>query len=496
MEKIICKNLTFTYAPAASPALNNVSLTVNSGEFCLVIGESAVGKSTLLKLMKKEISPSGKVEGEITVNGTVGYVAQNVAESIVCDKVRSELSFGLVNMGKSSDDIELAVAEIASYFNLDSKLDCDISSLSGGEKQLVNLAGVMIMKPDILVLDEPTAQLDPVSSQRFTEMVKKIHNDFGITIVMAEHNTDLVFDSADKIVLLSKQGAELVASPEQTVNYLFNGMHPMLLTVPVQMRLFENAFTVSKCREILSETALKAPDIDFDLGECAAEVKNLCFAYEKGSDILDRLNLKIYKGKINGVVGPNSSGKSTLLKCIAGAAKAYRGKVKCSEKISMLCQNPYDLFRFDKCSQEVEFGEITDFLGIDDIKEQHPYDISGGQAQRLALAKVLAANASVILLDEPTKGFDPIIKKKFAEILRELCKRGKTVLIVSHDIEFVGEYADIISFLSRGKIITSAPRRLFFNQMSFYTTAVSKITKGFAPGIVSAADLKEAMPLE
>lgn len=496
MEKIICKNLTFTYALVEKPALHNINLSVNEGEFCIVMGESAAGKSTLLKLLKKEIAPNGRQEGELFVDGTVGYVAQNVAESIVCDKVRSELSFGLLNMGKSADEIELLVAETASYFDFENKLDADIASLSGGEMQLVNLAAVMIMKPQILVLDEPTAQLDPISSQRFIEMIKKLHKDFGITVIMSEHNTDLIYDYAQKIILLSQSRLEYAAEPRKTASYLMSGNNVMLDSIPPQMRLFDNVFDVAGCRRIISSLSLKPLSDEYALDNAVLKVKGLCFAYERGVNILDGLSLKVYKGKINAVVGPNSSGKSTLLKCISGVNKAYRGKIKCNEKISMLCQNPYDLFRYEKCSQEVEFGEITRFLEIDDIKNQHPYDISGGQAQRLALAKVLSTNGDIILLDEPTKGFDPILKKKLADLLNRLCNSGKTVLLVTHDIEFVGEYAHAVSFLSKGKIVVTAPRRSFFSQLSFYTTSISKITNGFADNVVSAPDLKEAMSVE
>lgn len=175
MENVICKNISFAYPANEYPTLKNADFSVGKGELCLVIGESGAGKSTLLKLLKREIAPAGRLSGEIIINGTVGYVAQNIDESIVCDRVRSEISFGLTNMGMSGDAIELLVAETASYFNLEDKLDRDILSLSGGEKQMVNLASVMVMKPDVLVLDEPCSQLDPISSSRFAEMVKKLH---------------------------------------------------------------------------------------------------------------------------------------------------------------------------------------------------------------------------------------------------------------------------------------------------------------------------------
>lgn len=492
MEKISCKDVSFTYPVSKYPALTDVNFSIESGEFCLIMGESAAGKSTLLKLIKKEIAPAGKLEGQITVNGTVGYVAQNVEENIVCDKVRSELSFGLSNMGLSGENIELLVAETASYFNLEDKLDSDISSLSGGEKQMVNLAAVMIMKPDILVLDEPASQLDPISSERFIQMVKRLHRDFSITIIMSEHSTDSLFDYADSTVIMSEGKTLYKSSPKEMITYLVRTNSEMLDAVPVQMRLFSGVSTVCHCREELKKTVLKPAVCKAEKLNVAIDVKNICSAYKKGFDVLNSLSLKIYQGKINAVVGPNSGGKSTLLKAIAGVHKHYRGKIKINGKVSMLCQNVYDLFTKDKCADEVEFGEITDYLAIDNISEQHPYDLSGGQAQRLALAKVLATGADIILLDEPTKGFDPVLKKKLAKILRDLCEEGKTVLLVSHDIEFVGEYSDYVSFLSRGRIITTAPRRAFFSSLNFYTTAVSKITNGIAENIVSITDLKNA----
>jgi energy-coupling factor transport system ATP-binding protein len=422
----------------------------------------------------------------------VGYVAQNVEENIVCDKVRSELSFGLTNLGYDTDKIELLVAETASYFNLENKLDFDISSLSGGEKQMVNLASVMIMKPDILVLDEPTSQLDPVSSQRFIEMIKKLHIDFGITVVISEHCTNSIFDCVDSVMIIRKGELLYKDIPNKAVEYLRENYIQMLDTVPVQMRLFKGVSTVQQCRNEIKCKVTSLSDCEVEKLDKSVSVKGIYFSYKKGFDVLNALSLNVYKGKINAIVGPNSSGKSTLLKTIAGVHKQYRGKIKIDGKVSMLCQNVYDLFTKDRCADEVEFGDITSYLAIDDIKEQHPYDLSGGQAQRLALAKVISTGADIILLDEPTKGFDPVLKKKLAQILCDLTLNGKTILIVSHDIEFVGEYADYVSFLSRGKIITTAPRRKFFSSLNFYTTSVAKITNPIADGIVSVSDLKDA----
>lgn len=492
MEAVKCKKLSFTYPSSDRAALTDISFDVGVGELCLVVGESGAGKSTLLKLLKKEIAPAGERTGEVCIGTTVGYVAQNVEESIVCDKVRSELSFGLTNMGLSASQIELLVAETAAYFNLESKLDCDISSLSGGERQLVNLAAVMIMKPDVLVLDEPTSQLDPVAAQRFVSMIKRLYTDFSTTIIISGHNVGELIDIADKMLIIEKSKLAFCGDVDAAIDYMFDVESPLLGTIPMHMRIYRDAKTVKQCREILKTKSLTVPYSTPDTPQVAVKIKGLCFAYSRGYDVLSRLSLNIYKGRINAIVGPNSSGKTTLLKCIAGVKKYYRGSIKSNGKVSMLCQNPYDLFTLDQCRDEVEFGSITDFLEIDYIKNQHPYDLSGGEAVRLALAKVLSTGADIILLDEPARALDPHLKESLVCKLRELCASGKTVVLVSHDIELVAEAADYVSFISSGSIITTAPRREFFSRLSFYTTSLSKITSGIAENIVSLSDLKEA----
>ena len=493
MEAVKCKSLSFTYPKCEYPALNEVSFSLKKGELCIVMGKSAAGKSTLLKLLKKEIAPFGDICGELEINGKSGYVAQNIEESIVCNKVFAELAFALSNEGKSADEIDLAVAQTASYFNLESKLEFEVSSLSDGEKQLLNLAAIMINNPDVLILDEPTSRLDPVSASRFVDIIRKMHRDFETTIIIAEHNADALFESADSIMILEDSHLLIKDDANSVIAFLKKTNNDMLGAIPVQVRLYNGAKTIAQCSEIFSAKNINEPEKEELPKETALEIKNVFFAYEKGKDIISGLSLKVYKGKINAVLGPNSSGKTTLLKTIAGVNKAYRGKIKSDGKVSMLCQNPFDLFTKERCGDEVKFGETTDFLEISDIENKHPYDVSGGQAQRLALAMVLEKNADIILLDEPTKGFDCVLKEKLSSLLRELCNQGKTILIVTHDIEFISECCDVASFLSRGRIVATKPRREFFSSLSLYTSTVAKITKC---DIVSLGDLKECGGLQ
>lgn len=493
MEIIKCENLSFTYPLCDHPVLQDINFSIEQGEFCLLMGKSASGKSTLLKLLKKEVAPAGNRSGKVSTAAFAGYVSQNIEENIVCNKVRSELEFGLTALGKSYSEIELTVAETASYFNLENKLDCDISTLSGGEKQIVNLASIMIMKPQILILDEPTSQLDPIWSEKFLNVIKKLHRDFSTTILIAEHNCRELFEYIDSVIVLENGTCSDKKTAKNMIKYLKHTGNTMIWDIPIQMHLFDEPHTTAQCRQILAEKELKPVEkTEYEQKDTALRAKKIYFAYEKGKDILKNLSIEIYKGKINAVIGPNSSGKTTLLKTLAGVHKIYRGKIKRYGKLSMLCQNVFDLFTHEKCSDEVKFGDLTDYLQISDIADKHPYDLSGGQAQRLALAMVLEQNADIILLDEPTKGFDSDLKIKLAKLLKDLCKNGKTILLVSHDIEFVGAYCDSVSFLSQGRIITTNQRQAFFSNLSFYTTDISKITSGIAENIVSYNDLLSA----
>lgn len=459
MEACKFKNVSFTYPERENKALCDVSFSLNKGEFCVLLGKSASGKSTLMKLLKSELAPHGTLDGEISVDGTVGYVCQRAEEGFVSNRVRGELAFSPTNAGLDDEAVELLVTETAAYFNLESKLDCEISTLSGGEKQILSLASVMIMKPEILVLDEPVNQLDPVSAAAFIDIIRTMHRDFNTSIIMAEHTLEDVFDIADSIMLID--GGKLCFKEPKTVaaQRLINDNSDMKAALPA--KLLDSVF---------SAEGRDAMPVD-----AALDAKNLCFAYEKGSDVLSGLNLTVYKNKINAVIGPNACGKSTLLKVLCGVKKPYRGKVKSDAKIAMLPQNVYDLFTRDTCGEEAEFGDLTARLGIDDIKDFHPYDISGGQAQRLALAKVLQTGADIILLDEPTQGFDCVLKKELGALLRELCSEGKTVVIVTHDLQFAGDFADVCAFMSRGKIIAQKPAAQFFESLNFYTAPLVRL---------------------
>ena len=463
-----CKGVSFTYAGAEKAALNVPALTVSPGEFCLVLGKSGSGKSTLLRLLKKEIRPAGLLVGEIGC-AAAGYLSQNVEETLVCDRVRSELSFGLTNRGLAPEKIELRVAEIAAYFNLEAKLDRELSTLSGGEKQLVNLAAVMLLEPDVLLLDEPCAQLDPVATERFVQMLRRLHTDFGCSVLAVSHDGEALYEMADSLLVLEDGRLLIKDEKEAAAAFLMRESLPIQAELPAAVRFAGCGF---------SETDDKSAITDKKETAAALTAKNITFAYTRDRFVLDRLSLTVPQGKITAVIGANGCGKSTLLRLMAGVHKPLYGKVKAQGNVAMLTQNVRDVFTAERAADEVPFGEITDYLEISHLADRHPYDLSGGEAQRLALAKVLARGADIIILDEPTRGFDALLKQKLGALLRDLCKQGKTVLLASHDLSFCGEYADETAFLSGGRIAAAMPTEAMFRALHFYTTPMARLTGG------------------
>ncbi len=467
MEAIKCKGLSFCYPNKTENALSDVSFSLKKGEFCAVLGASGSGKSTLLKLMKKEISPHGTRGGSIQITGTVGYVSQHFEESTVSDTVYGELAFSPTHAGLSAEEIRLLVAETAAYFHLSNKLDAPVSALSGGEKQILCLASVMMMKPDILLLDEPFSQLDPVAAAAFADVLRTVHRDFGTAVLLAAHALEECWHMLDSILLLDGGRVCMKEEKNAAATRLVQTESPMTDALPVFLRMDEAA---QRSRSV--DVATLPQD------KPQLEAKHLYFAYQKGKDVLRDASLALFPGKIHAVIGENGSGKTTLLKALCGVRRAYRGKVKTKASISMLPQNVYDLFTHETCAQEVHYGELTDRLALADIANSHPFDISGGQAQRLALVKVLQTGADILLLDEPAKGLDPVLKAQLGTLLWELCAEGKTVLLVTHDLEFAGRYADVASLMSCGSMVATMPAPALFRKLHFYTTPSSRLTGG------------------
>lgn len=480
------ENLTFYYPKSKSAALENVSIEISKGDAVLLTGESGSGKTTLLKLLKKELSPNGTLSGKITCNSSgIAYVGQNPDTSFVSETVRGELVFALENRAAKKNEISLRLGEIVSFFNIADILDSKLSELSGGERATVAIAAAMIDNADALLLDEPFACLDPKAVITVSSMLKRINEELGVTVLLSSHSTQEAVTFCSKMLVLS-EGKCVCDMPLREAAF----ENTLLGFFPVCTRLFnERPLTVKEAlpyADRLREKPLESQPTSSP----AVEVKNITFSYSKKSpDILTRLSFTAYEGKINTVIGANGSGKTTLLKVIAGIKKAYSGKVKLSGKCAYMPQNVRCLFTKDTVGEEI-FAETARQLGIESCLDQHPFDLSGGQAQKLAFGILLEQNADIFLLDEPSRAFDYKSKEILMQLLKELCSCGKTVIMVTHDIDFAGSISDYISFLGDGVIAAAGERRQVLSSLKFYTTQVRRITASTLTNAVSEEDLE------
>lgn len=523
------KDLTFSYAAAKGKhSLENVSLTIEQGEFLVLCGKSGSGKSTLLRQLKTVLTPNGKRTGEILFRGVplkqvsdreqsekIGFVMQNPDDQIVTDKVWHELAFGLESLGCDQKTMRGRVAEMACYFGIQDWFHRDVATLSGGQKQLLNLASIMAMQPEVLILDEPTSQLDPIAASDFLNTVRKINTELGTTVIITEHRLEDIFPYADRAVVMEKGRVIADDTPGKVGQLLFEQANPMFAAMPTPVRVYygaggtgESPLTVRQGRSWLSrrfpnrpeKDAVAAPPLPEEVKDPALVLKELWFRYEKDSpDILRGVSAEIPSGSLYAILGGNGAGKSTTLKAISGICRPYRGKVtlfgkpvdkyKSSELfhgcLAMLPQDPKSLFvkktvredlsEMTKDKSSIE--RIAALCQITELLDSHPYDLSGGEQQRAALAKVLLTEPKMLLLDEPTKGIDSFFKETFAGILSDLKKQGITIVMVSHDVEFCARYADVVSMFFDGQILTTDTPRRFFGSNSFYTTAAHRMSR-------------------
>lgn len=536
MDILQVKDLSFSYPTAEKNALDSITFSVKNGEFIVICGESGCGKSTLLKLIKREISPFGKQSGEILYNGVnlselntrtaasdIGFVLQNPESQIVTDAVWHELAFGLENLGLDTQVIRRRTAEMASYFGIEEWFYKKTAELSGGQKQLLNLASIMAMQPKVLLLDEPTAQLDPIAASNFIGTLNKINRELGLTILLVEHKLEEVFPIADRVLLIDSGRLVFDDAPKNISTYFKeNPSHHMTAGLPAAMRIFNmlseigsSPVTVREGRNyIIQNYENKINTIDFlpccHSDEQAVELKDVFFCYEKNlPDVMKGVSLTVYKGEHFCILGGNGAGKTTTLGVIAGLLKAYRGNVLINKKkinkytagslyirnIAFLPQNPQTVFLektvkldleetcktigYTKAEAEKAIQNITKKLGISHLLTTHPYDLSGGEQQKAALAKILLLQPKILLLDEPAKGIDAYSKLTLADILKQLKNDGITIITVTHDLEFAAANADRCGMFFNGELVSIDTPIHFFSENSFYTTAANRISRGY-----------------
>lgn len=553
-----CEHVSFCYPRQTDNAIEDISFSIGEAEFVVLCGQSGCGKTTLLRHFKKNQIPFGTGSGKLYYRGSdletmddresaarIGFVGQNPDTQLVTDKVWHELAFGLENLGVPGEQIRRRTAEIAQYFGMESWFRRTVSELSGGQKQLLNLASVVIMQPDVLLLDEPTAQLDPIGTGRFLDTLRRLNRDLGTAVLLSEQRLEEVVPMADRVLIMHQGHLVADAVPEQCAAKLeayerdHNEALPIASAMPVAVRVWKachyrdeanSPVSIRQGKSWLADHVRKTgqpgelikPAVSDRhpchtakraVSETALFVDRLCFGYQRDQRVLEDFTMRVPKGMLYAVVGGNGSGKSTALKAIMGICKPRRGKVKAAGKIRFLAQNPKSLFTELTAAEELmamllpenggaglkeadrtqRVGEMLSYLELTAQREQNPMDLSGGQQQRLALGKLLLTEPDILLLDEPTKGLDGAFKEKLAEFLKDLCSKGKTVVLVSHDMEFCARYADQCGLLFDGQLISEGETRAFFRENVFYTTAAQRMSRGVCGDCLLAEDIVRAL---
>lgn len=601
MAHFSVEGLTFSYPGFDRLALDGVTFSVKHGSYVCVCGKSGCGKTTLLRQLKTVLAPHGRRSGSVLFNGVplaevgerdqsaqIGFVMQNPDAQIVTDKVWHELAFGLESLGCDARTMRLRVAEMASYFGIQGWFHADVRDLSGGQKQLLNLASVMAMQPSVLVMDEPTSQLDPIAAADFLNTVRKINIELGTTVIVTEHRLEDIFSAADRVLVMEDGRLACDGSPREVAAELYARGDDMTYALPAPVRIFygveerdrgrvirriscggEGAvfvadtagdaaaedgavldemvaeaaladgvlakncpLTVREGRNWLTERVLADPPDrvwlpEGELAECdernaVLSMREVWFRYTRdGSDVLRGVDLCVPAGQTFAVAGGNGTGKSTMLKCACGILRPYRGQVRVLGRklrdwkagelfrggVAMLPQDPQNLFvkktvledllemlpahGTEAGERDAKVAEVASVCDVAGLLDAHPFDLSGGEQQRAALAKVLLADPRLLLLDEPTKGIDSFFKRELARIFDRLKERGVTIVMVSHDVEFCARHADSVSMFFDGSVVTSGTPRRFFSQNSFYTTAANRMSRNVFADAVTDEDVIE-----
>lgn len=541
MAIVKINNVSFTYPNEAKPILKNINLTIHQGEFIVLIGQSGCGKSTLLRHFKRELHPHGTLTGNICYKdgdleqlnaevaaADIGYVFQNPDNQIVTDKVWHELAFGLESLGIDSPTIRRRVAEMANFFGIQKWFHHKTTELSGGQKQLLNLASIMVMQPKLLLLDEPTSQLDPIAAMEFIQTLHRLNKELGITIILIEHRLEEVLTLADRVLIMD-EGSILFDGPPKEILKALPANHAMITALPTATKIFHLLngigpipLTIREGQRWLSNQQYNfssshiLPTISQTKTNIVLEAKDIAFRYEKnGMDIVHHFNLQVKEQEFITIIGGNGTGKSTVLAILSGLQKPYHGKVFLFNKaiksysnkqlyqqyLTLLPQNPKTLFVQKTVHQELDdmaylhkvseakIQETVQLFNLTHLLNRHPYDLSGGEQQKLALAKLLLIEPKILLLDEPTKGLDAHAKEELAEILKDLQAKGMTIIMVTHDIEFSAQYSNRCALFFDGSIVSEGEPRAFYSGNNFYTTAAHRISRDLLSNAITCEDV-------
>lgn len=519
--------LSFAYPYAAERTLHEVSFEMAEGEYLVLCGPSGCGKTTLLKQLKRELRPAGSRLGQVLYQDTpieildaetafsdIGFVQQNPEDQIVTDYVWHELAFGLENLALPTSVIRRRVSEMAAFFGMESWFRKKTSELSGGQKQMLNLASVMAMNPKLLILDEPTGMLDPLAARNLLDTIERINRELGVAVLLTEHRLDAVFPVCDRVLVMEKGRLCIDGAPDKIARQLAAAKEKERLYygMPAPVRICGALgadpipLSVRQARTFLKDR-LGAPTgkrqtlppeperEDKPMLSC----REVWMRYASSEpDVLRGAELQLYKGERLCLLGGNGVGKTTLLSCLVGTAKPQRGKIRLAKgcRLAMLPQRPQALFTQDtvlsdlpEVGQEADALRWAEKLELTALLERHPFDLSGGELQRAALCKLLLRNADVLLLDEPTKGLDAYAKAELGAILRSLSQGGVSILIVTHDLDFAAEYADRCAMMFDGRIVSSDEPHRFFAGNRYYTTDANRIAGEWLPTAITCEEV-------
>ena len=612
MALIEFKDFSFAYlnsdgTESKTKSLENINLEINYGDFVLLCGPSGCGKTTLLTNLKKELMPAGRRSGEIRFNGTriedlddissacdIGYLFQNPDSQIVTDTVIQEIAFPLENIGLPTEEIRNRISEIVAFFGINDILHKNVNELSGGQKQLVNLCSLLVLRPEVLLLDEPMSQLDPIASYEFLSIVRRLNEEFSITVIMSEHKADSIFPFIDKAVFIKNGMIEFednahnicseVIDDEIFENYLpvvtkiYNSLsveYPSLIKLNTPLSIREGRRCLGTIHDDLIKISVGADESSisgssnlhhtnkkYNSGEKSGimdklplnrnknaliQMKGIYFAYEKENLILKNVDFDLNRGEFVSLIGGNGVGKSTFLQLLVGILKPIKGKVKYKKGINLayVHQNPMIHFSKDNVKEEFlesiiesnlfnrsnavfnreayekllkmgneefvesdilnslefdsikfKFKELIEFFDICDLMDKHPYDCSGGEQQKIVIVKALLQNADVLILDEPTKGLDPISSKTLSHILNSLRDNGLTILMTSHDLDFVANNCKRCLMLFDKNIQIDDDPKVIFAENNFYTTFTNRMVKEYIPDVVTLNDVKSRWDLK
>ncbi|WP_339287859.1 energy-coupling factor transporter ATPase [Ureibacillus sp. FSL K6-0786] len=542
------QNVSFAYPDISKNVLERIHLEIEEGEFVLLCGPSGSGKSTLLKLLKKEVQPEGEKEGivyyrnipldevdSVTSVEEIAMVFQDPDNQIVMNTVWQELTFGMENLGYTTEQIQRRLGEIVNFFGIEEWLHLSVHELSGGQKQIVNLAAVMTLRPRVLLLDEPTAQLDPIAAKEFLQLLLRINEELFVTVIISEHRLEELFPIATKVVMLNEGKIAYSGSSQEVLKEIWRKHdNTFIHYIPTIPKLYlslmgrdeeDIPITVKEGKQWLNRFG-KLQSMEFRKvnkfesikrsEQTILECKDIFFQYDQQTPlILKGLNLTIQKGEFFALFGGNGSGKSTLLKNIVGILKQQKGKIyykgqllkkesakERSEYIGYVAQNPAIYFtketvreqlqeRFERVKEvsSYQLDEYIQLFELESILDKHPFDISGGQQQKVVIVLSLMTKPEVLVLDEPTKGLDPLSKIHLAHTLNRLREVGKTILMVSHDIEFAAQYATRCGLLFNGEVLSVEDTKSFLKDNYFYTTNIHRTVNHILPNAISLEDV-------